>query len=81
MPKEDQSKSSAPYGAAQGQVPKQPIRHRSPSLAQRGDVIFVDEPIASLDIKHQLLSLQVLKDEARDRDGGAIVVELIAPSE
>ena len=37
------------------------------ALAQRGDVIFVDEPIASLDIKHQLLSLQVLKDEARDR--------------
>lgn len=37
------------------------------ALAQRGDVLFVDEPIASLDIKHQLSSLQVLKDEARDR--------------
>ncbi len=37
------------------------------ALAQRGDVLFVDEPITSLDIKHQLLALQVLKDEARDR--------------
>ena len=36
------------------------------ALAQRGDVLFVDEPITSLDIKHQLLALQVLKDEARD---------------
>lgn len=37
------------------------------ALAQRGDVLFVDEPITSLDIKHQLLALQVLKDEARER--------------
>ena len=38
------------------------------ALSQRGDVIFVDEPTTSLDIKHQLLSLQVLNDEARERD-------------
>ena len=38
------------------------------ALAQQGDVLFVDEPITSLDIKHQLLSLQVLKDEAIQRD-------------
>lgn len=38
------------------------------ALAQRGDVLFVDEPTSSLDIKHQLMSLQVLKDEAQKRD-------------
>ena len=38
------------------------------ALAQKGDVLFVDEPTMSLDIKHQLLSLQVLSDEARERD-------------
>ena len=38
------------------------------ALAQRGDVLFVDEPISSLDIKHQLMSLQVLRDEAQKRD-------------
>ncbi len=38
------------------------------ALAQRGDVLFVDEPISSLDIKHQLMSLQVLKDEAMKRE-------------
>ena len=38
------------------------------ALAQRGDVLFVDEPISSLDIKHQLMSLQVLKDEAINRE-------------
>ncbi|MYA60044.1 MAG: ABC transporter ATP-binding protein [Chloroflexi bacterium] len=37
------------------------------ALAQHGDVLFVDEPITSLDIKHQLMSLQVLKDEAIKR--------------
>lgn len=38
------------------------------ALSQRGDVLFVDEPISSLDIKHQLMSLQVLKDEAEKRE-------------
>ena len=38
------------------------------ALAQQGDVLFVDEPISSLDIKHQLMSLQVLKDEAIKRE-------------
>ena len=38
------------------------------ALAQQSDVLFVDEPISSLDIKHQLMSLQVLKDEAEKRD-------------
>ena len=38
------------------------------ALAQKSDVLFVDEPLTSLDIKHQLLSLQVLRDEARERD-------------
>ena len=37
------------------------------ALAQRGDVLFVDEPISSLDIKYQLMSLQVLRDEAQKR--------------
>ncbi len=38
------------------------------ALAQQSDVLFVDEPISSLDIKHQLMSLQVLRDEAQKRD-------------
>ena len=38
------------------------------ALAQNGDVLFVDEPITSLDIKHQLMSLQVLRDEAMKRE-------------
>ena len=38
------------------------------ALAQQGNVLFVDEPITSLDIKHQLLSLRVLRDEARERN-------------
>lgn len=38
------------------------------ALAQHGDVLFVDEPTSSLDIKHQLMSLQVLKDEAKKRE-------------
>ena len=37
------------------------------ALAQRGDVLFVDEPTSSLDVKHQLMSLQVLRDEAQKR--------------
>ena len=44
------------------------------ALAQKGDVLFVDEPTMSLDIKHQLLSLQVLNDEARERDVAVCVV-------
>ena len=37
------------------------------ALAQQSNVMFVDEPTSSLDIKHQLLSLQALKDEAQQR--------------
>ncbi len=35
------------------------------AMAQEAEMMFVDEPTSSLDIKHQLLSLQVLRDEAK----------------
>jgi len=38
------------------------------ALAQNAQIMFVDEPTSSLDIKHQLLSLRVLRDEATCND-------------
>ena len=43
-------------------------------LAQDTDVILADEPIASLDIKHQLLTLKLLRERARNSKVAVCVV-------
>ena len=43
-------------------------------LAQDTDVILADEPIASLDIKHQLLTLKLLRERARKSKVAVCVV-------
>ena len=43
-------------------------------LAQDTDVILADEPVASLDIKHQLLAMRLLRDRARARGVAVCVI-------
>ena len=43
-------------------------------LAQDTDVILADEPVTSLDIKHQLLTLALLRERARNHQVAVIVV-------
>ena len=43
-------------------------------LAQETDVILADEPVASLDIKHQLLTLALLRERARKHQVAVVVV-------
>ena len=44
------------------------------ALAQRTQLIFVDEPTSSLDVKHQLLALQTLKDETINRGVSVCII-------
>ena len=44
------------------------------TLAQDTDVVLADEPVASLDIKHQLLTLKLLRERARKSDVAVCIV-------
>lgn len=43
-------------------------------IAQDTSVILADEPVASLDIKHQLLAMALLRDRARNHGAAVVVV-------
>jgi iron complex transport system ATP-binding protein len=44
------------------------------ALAQQAKVLLLDEPTASLDLKHQILTMETVIEEARSRDVAAAVV-------
>jgi iron complex transport system ATP-binding protein len=43
-------------------------------LVQQADVLLMDEPTASLDLRHQMLTMDLVREEASERNAGAIVV-------
>jgi len=43
-------------------------------LVQQADVLLMDEPTASLDLRHQILTMDLVRKEARERNAGAIVI-------
>ena len=43
-------------------------------LAQHADVLLMDEPTASLDLRHQVLTMDLVREEATNRNAAAVVV-------
>ena len=43
-------------------------------LVQQADLLLMDEPTASLDLRHQILTMDLVREEARKRNAGVIVV-------
>lgn len=43
-------------------------------LAQQPQVLLMDEPTASLDLEHQILTMDLINEEVAKRDSGAIVI-------
>ena len=43
------------------------------SLAQQADVILLDEPSASLDLRHRLSMMEIMRSEATERDVAVVV--------
>lgn len=43
-------------------------------LVQQADVLLMDEPTASLDLRHQMLTMDLVREEADRRGAGVIVV-------
>lgn len=43
-------------------------------LVQQADLLLMDEPTASLDLRHQILTMDLVREEVRNRDAGAIVI-------
>ena len=43
-------------------------------LVQQADLLLLDEPTASLDLRHQMLTMDLVREEAVERGAGAIVV-------
>ncbi len=43
-------------------------------LVQQADVLLMDEPTASLDLRHQMLTMDLVREEATDRNAAAMVV-------
>ena len=43
-------------------------------LVQRADVLLMDEPTASLDLRHQILTMDLVREEVSSRDAGAVVI-------
>ena len=43
-------------------------------LVQQADLLLMDEPTASLDLRHQILTMDLVREELRERDAGAIVI-------
>lgn len=43
-------------------------------LVQQADVLLMDEPTASLDLRHQILTMDLVREEVRERNAGAVVI-------
>jgi iron complex transport system ATP-binding protein len=43
-------------------------------LVQQAELLLMDEPTASLDLRHQILTMELVREEVRERDAGAIVI-------
>ena len=43
-------------------------------LVQQADVLLMDEPTASLDLRHQILTMNLVREETRERNAGAVVI-------
>jgi iron complex transport system ATP-binding protein len=43
-------------------------------LVQQADVFLMDEPTASLDLRHQILTMNLVREETRERNAGAVVI-------
>jgi iron complex transport system ATP-binding protein len=43
-------------------------------LVQQADVLLMDEPTASLDLRHQILTMDLVRDEVASRNAGAVVI-------
>jgi iron complex transport system ATP-binding protein len=43
-------------------------------LVQAADVLLMDEPTASLDLRHQILTMDLVREEALERNVGAVVI-------
>ena len=43
-------------------------------LAQKPQILLMDEPTASLDLEHQILTMDLINEEVAKRDSGAIVI-------
>jgi iron complex transport system ATP-binding protein len=43
-------------------------------LVQQADVFLMDEPTASLDLRHQILAMNLVREETRERNAGVVVI-------
>ena len=43
-------------------------------LVQQADVLLMDEPTASLDLRHQILTMDLVREEVASRNAGAVVI-------
>ncbi len=43
-------------------------------LVQQADLLLMDEPTASLDLRHQILTMDLIREEVGERNAGAIVI-------
>ena len=43
-------------------------------LVQQADVLLMDEPTASLDLRHQILTMDLVREEVAGRNAGAVVI-------
>ena len=43
-------------------------------LVQQADVLLMDEPTASLDLRHQILTMDLVREDVASRDAGAVVI-------
>ncbi|NQW19105.1 MAG: ABC transporter ATP-binding protein [Chloroflexi bacterium] len=43
-------------------------------LVQQADVLLMDEPTASLDLRHQILTMDLVREEVRDRNAAVVVI-------
>jgi iron complex transport system ATP-binding protein len=43
-------------------------------IVQEAELLLMDEPTASLDLRHQILTMDLVREEARERGVGAVVI-------
>jgi len=43
-------------------------------LVQEADLLLMDEPTASLDLRHQILTMDLVREEVSERNAGAVVI-------
>ena len=43
-------------------------------IVQQADVLLMDEPTASLDLRHQILTMDLVREEVANRNAGAVVI-------